>query len=240
MLKIFKKAFLIAFPILISLLASAKNPTQAQIRGDINQKISETIYDQYKKNWPKSEIELNIGQINPAIKLKGCRNIVAILPLTHENRFTVKVKCLLTINEEDAKWVLNVNTRVTQNHPVIVSNKMISKGTLISKEHVSVQMRDITRAKGRFFTEHQDVVGSYTRRNIKNNALLNSHHIITPKDISKNDLINIVSGSEIYKIKTMGKALDSGNIGEQIKVMNIKSEKIIYCVIIDSNTVKPI
>jgi flagella basal body P-ring formation protein FlgA len=240
MLKTFKKAILIALPILLSLPVSADALTQAQIRDDINQEISETIYNQYEKTWPASEIEISIGKINPAIQLKGCKNIVATIPATHGSRFTVNVECLLTVNESDAKWTLNVNTRITQSHPVVVSKKMISKGALIAKEHVTIQMRDITRTKGRFFTAYKDVVGSYARRNTRNNTILDAHDIIIPKDIATDDIVNIVSRSKTFRVRTMGKALSSGNVGDQIKVINIKSQKTITCVIIDFQTVEPI
>jgi flagella basal body P-ring formation protein FlgA len=240
MLKALTKVNLIILPILFSLPTSADKLTQEKIRDGINQEISKTIYEQYERTWPESEIEINIGKINPSIQLKECKKMVTTIPAVHGSRFTVKIECLHTVNEVDAKWKLNVNTRITQIHPVIVSKKMISKGAVITKEHVTIKMRDITRAKGRFFTSYKDVVGSHARLNTKNNTVLDAYDIIIPKDISKNDSVNIVSGSKTYQVRTMGKALSSGNIGEQIRVINIKSKKTISCVIIDTDTVQPI
>jgi flagella basal body P-ring formation protein FlgA len=56
--------------------------------------------------------------------------------------------------------------------------------------------------------------------------------------VKRGDLVVIIAESKGLKITTRGQVKKKGRLGEQIPVVNLDSNKVLYARVIDANTVK--
>ena len=78
-----------------------------------------------------------------------------------------------------------------------------------------------------FFSNKKDLVGRKLKINLKMGQILHPRHLFESFDINNGDIISIVSNLGNVSVTVSGEAQDSGNLGDLIKVKNLKSGKVI-------------
>ena len=78
-----------------------------------------------------------------------------------------------------------------------------------------------------FFSNKKDLVGRKLKTNLKMGQMLHPRHLFESFEINNGDVISIVSNLGNVSVTVSGEAQDSGNLGDLIKVKNLKSGKII-------------
>ena len=78
-----------------------------------------------------------------------------------------------------------------------------------------------------FFSNKKELVGRKLKKNMKLGQILHPRHLFESFDINNGDVISIVSKLGNVSVTVSGEAQDSGNLGDLIKVKNLKSGKII-------------
>ena len=81
--------------------------------------------------------------------------------------------------------------------------------------------------KTSFFSNKKDLVGRKLKINLKMGQILHPRHLFESFEINNGDIISIVSNSGNVSVIVSGEAQDSGNLGDLIKVKNLKSGKIV-------------
>ena len=90
-------------------------------------------------------------------------------------------------------------------------------------EIVSVEKKHQTS----FFSNKKELVGRKLKTNLKMGQILHPRHLFESFEINNGDVISIVSNLGNVSVTVSGEAQDSGNLGDLIKVKNLKSGKII-------------
>ena len=78
-----------------------------------------------------------------------------------------------------------------------------------------------------FFSSKKELVGRKLKQNLKMGQILHPRHLFESFDINNGDIISIVSNLGNVSVTVTGEAQDSGNLGDLIKVRNLKSGKIV-------------
>ncbi len=78
-----------------------------------------------------------------------------------------------------------------------------------------------------FFSTKKQLVGRKLKTNLKMGQILHPRHLFESFDINNGDIISIVSNLGNVWVTASGEAQNSGNLGDLIKVKNLKSGKII-------------
>ena len=109
---------------------------------------------------------------------------------------------------------------------IIKLKKSLEKNDIIQLEDletVSVEKKYQTT----FFDNKEQLVGRKLKKNLKMGQILHPRHLFESFDINNGDIISIVSNLGNVSVTVSGEAQDSGNLGDLIKVKNLKSGKII-------------
>ena len=109
---------------------------------------------------------------------------------------------------------------------IIKLKKSLEKNDIIQLddlETVSVEKKHQTI----FFDNKKQLVGRKLKKNLKMGQILHPRHLFESFDINNGDIISIVSNLGNVSVSVSGEAQDSGNLGDLIKVKNLKSGKII-------------
>ena len=179
---------------------------------------------------------------------KDCKNEIDIKKVFN-NYKTLKVNCLdkngfkLTIRVKVLKKVKtktklkpikffksikekNIPKKTNQIFKIIKLKKSLEKNDIIQLndlETVIVEKRHQTS----FFANKKELVGRKLKKNMKMGQILHPRHLFESFDINNGDIITIESNFGNVSVTVSGEAQGSGNLGDLIKVKNLKSGNII-------------
>ena len=172
---------------------------------------------------------------------KDCNNEIEIEKMFQSYK-TIKVNCS-DIN--GFKLIIRVQSLKNDENKSITRSKKVSKVSnknkilKIIKLKKSVEKNDILelddietvlvekKHQTSFFSNKKELVGRKLKTNLKMGQILHPRHLFESFDINNGDIISIVSNLGNVSVTVSGEAQDSGNLGDLIKVRNLKSGKII-------------
>jgi flagella basal body P-ring formation protein FlgA len=152
-----------------------------------------------------------------------------------ESYKTVKISCL---DENGFKLNVRVNlTKAEKNYTKksvkkikkyksIKLLKALEKNNVIEPNDIDVIMSSKS-SQNSFFTSKKELVGRKLKKNLKMGQLLHPRHLYEKFDIQIGDSLSIVSYVGAVAVMVSGEAVDAGNLGDLIKVKNLRSGNII-------------
>jgi flagella basal body P-ring formation protein FlgA len=121
---------------------------------------------------------------------------------------------------------------------IVCASKPLDRNHVISGQDVKLITRNVSKIKDTYYTRTEDVFGKQIQRKAGNGEIIFSSMIEIPPLIYKGDKVTIIAESRALLIKTTGIALSDGYAGEQIRVKNTMSNKVIQANVVNPNTVK--
>lgn len=134
------------------------------------------------------------------------------------SNITVLIEC-----PED-NWRVYVPVRVSKNGPQVTLTTNLSRGQVISAHDVTVSMVDLQRFRRQGFSSVDAVIGAKTKKNLRVGEAIEANDICV---VCRNESVTIRAVKSGMTITTKGVALTDGIHGEQIRVKNSKSNRII-------------
>ena len=165
----------------------------------------------------------------------------------HDNDWsTVLVRCshenwetFIRSANSPSKLVSSANATEDNRLTVAVLIKNISKGQVISKEHLGFEGRPERQIHGAY-RNISEVLGRKAKGNIAAGTILKARHLDTVYFVDKNDSVLVIAANKAITITTSAIALENGQIGDMIPVKNMKSEKVFKVIITGKKKVAPI
>jgi len=139
---------------------------------------------------------------------------------------TLKVTC----DDPENPWGINVRTQknlsvrdISSNKDtIIVASTSIPRGKIIQIDDLTMQT-GLKGTAGQHFANVEDVIGSRTRRPINAGQVVKPQYLERLWLIEKDQTVILITQSHRIQVEALGKALEDGNIGDRIRVENIKS-----------------
>ncbi|MGL5668094.1 MAG: flagellar basal body P-ring formation chaperone FlgA, partial [Shewanella sp.] len=133
---------------------------------------------------------------------------------------TVKVSC--DTPDLTYPWQIFMSVRVDILFPVVVASETLAPGELISPTQVEIRYVDQNSLRGMQFSDTSQLTGVRVKRRVAKNFPIFANNLCF---VCKNDSVSIYVRSSNFVLKTVGEALQDGNIGDQIRVKNSSSNK---------------
>ena len=121
---------------------------------------------------------------------------------------------------------------------VVVTRKPLGRYKPIGEDDIELKTMDLSDLPDDVITDTEAVLGMRTRRAIGAQVPLRADTVELPPLVKRGDLVVIIAESRGLKITTRGQVKKKGRLGEQVPVVNLDSNKVIYARVIDANTVK--
>ena len=113
-----------------------------------------------------------------------------------------------------------------ENFKIIKLKKSLERNDIIKLNDIETVLVE-KKHQSSFFSTKKELVGRKLKKNLKMGQILHPRHLYERFDINNGDIISIVSNLGNVSVTVSGEAQDSGNLGDLIKVKNLKSGKII-------------
>ncbi|WP_047049689.1 flagellar basal body P-ring formation chaperone FlgA [Vibrio mexicanus] len=134
------------------------------------------------------------------------------------SNITVLVAC------ESDNWRVYVPVRLSVSAPQVTAATNLDRGQIISENDVTMSMVDLHRFRRQGFSSTNLVLGAKLKKNIRVGEVIETRDICV---VCRNETVMIRAVNDGMQITTRGVALSDGSHGEQIRVKNSRSNRII-------------
>ncbi len=222
------RLFLLTTFLLGSLPVCATNQTE-----ELEQEALAFLQQHYKSSKPEARTEIKLNPISRKIKLKNCSEPLQFqTPRGNGNRITFRARCPVPL------WQLFVTAEIKQFQSVVVSQSSIPRRYVLQANHLILKEIDTTSLRSPFFTSTTQIIGWTTKRSISAGSVITASMLKAPLAVTKGNAVIIEAQRGSVTIRTSATALENGEIGQQIKVQNDRSGRIVRARVIAPGLVK--
>jgi flagella basal body P-ring formation protein FlgA len=134
-------------------------------------------------------------------------------------------------------WALNVPININLITSVVILNQPISRGVALRADHLAYRNINISQLRSGYFLRKDLVIGKQSKRALSGETVLNGHLVVPALLIHKGDRVVIMAKRGLMSVKMPGEAMNDGREGKQIRVKNIRSNRIVRARVVDSGLV---
>ncbi|MGB0360142.1 MAG: flagellar basal body P-ring formation chaperone FlgA [Endozoicomonas sp.] len=134
-------------------------------------------------------------------------------------------------------WKTYVLANVEALLPAILSNQNLSRGDVITKEQLQIGQLSISKLRGNYFTNLEQLEGRKLNRSITVGRVIQESALVPLYLVFKGQSVSIQSGNGALFVSMSGIALENGLLNEVIRVRNRSSGTIIDARVISEDKV---
>ncbi len=172
-----------------------------------------------------SRIEFALVAMDPRLNLPNCQQPLALSIKEQENitsRLNVQVSCNAGMG-----WNVFVPVDIAIHLQVVSANGPLARNTTLAESDIQMAETDITRINGPYLTRPQDAIGLSLKRQLNPGTPITSDMLSQPILIKRGDAVTITAEGDGLSVKMPGVAMSDGRRGEQIRIKNNNSAKIV-------------
>lgn len=206
--------------------------TEPEVRTAVERYLAEKLRG---RSWDTSITQLAFPQ---NVRLpKGVRDLEIVAPASWDGWGSVSMALLVRVNgvvEKNLPLRLTVDAKTE----MVVANRQLLTGTVLSEGDLSLQQREVAQAGGLHVRAIEDVIGMKLRSMVRSGTPIKSNQLEKVPVIRNGQLVTIVAESDGFRMTVTGRAKSSGGVGDIIKVENLDSRKQFPARVVDSTTVE--
>ncbi len=214
--KFTRHLFLFLSVIVINASALAASQKQIETIKEVATEHVKTLVSPPKNG----ELKISAGYVDTRLKLTDCPSpLIASIPARQQlqRSVTVLVECETT-------WQVYLPVNIRLHTLVVIAKRPLDRGLTLTDDDLSLHLLDTRFQRGHTFTNVSQLIGARVKRNIGLNEALQGNDICI---VCRNDVVILNANQENLNIVAKGTALGDGSLGEQIKVRNNKSNRIV-------------
>ncbi|MEK1942747.1 MAG: flagellar basal body P-ring formation chaperone FlgA [Pseudomonas sp.] len=205
--------------------AAAELTLPEQLIGASQGFLEVTVQDYLERSEIQARQEIQIKQLDPRLQLPLCdEDLTTSLesPAQPVGRVTVRVSC-----EGATPWTIFVPAQVKLYRNVVIAIRPLKRATVLSQADVALVERDVGLLTQGYMTDLDQVLGTKLTRGVMTDQVLAPVTIEQAEAIRKSEQVVISAKKGGINVRMPGEALSGGVIGEQIRVRNLSSQRVI-------------
>ena len=228
----FKKRILSTTTVLLSFFSALSYG--AEIEKSLNFFISEYEIPRLSNIYPNAEIIIELENRASFAYLPDCpqNNLNIENPReAAQKRTNYTVECI------DPTWKIYVPISQQILIEAYKASTPISRKQPITQQNADLTKVDVTQLRGQIFNKENPPYGLIASRNININTFITDQNTEQPILIKKGKQVMIRAQSGSISVHMNGESLEDGILGQQIKVKNASSGRIVYGKVVSSNEI---
>ena len=140
------------------------------------------------------------------------------------NQATIHIRC-----QSPQPWQLFVSARFSQQTQAVLSLRNVTLGSLITADMLTIGQADLRLVRGSLVQNPASVLGARVKRS------LSAGQVVTLQDlclVCKGDIVTISGLNNGLEVRTAGIAQMDGILGDQIRVSNRQSNRIVVAEVV--------
>lgn len=192
--------------------------------------------EQYYAKTNAKRVEIDVHRLDPRLRLTDCDTELSFSVSDNHNsggNVSVHTQCL-----GQQPWALYIPAQVDLFRPVAVASHNLSRGTVLSQADLEMALRNTSHLRQGFVDKPENALGMELRRPLKQGEPLRAGVLIEPLVVKRGDEVRLLALSGAIRVSAQGTAMGSGRIGEQIRVKNNNSSRVVKGEVIGVGQVK--
>ena len=124
-----------------------------------------------------------------------------------------------------------VSGKVSVSQRLLKAAKRIQSGMDIERSDLVLAMEERMSLRDQALTAPEDVVGKRAVRTIQPGQIITTKLIEEPPMVKKGETVTIKAENQWIRVTALGKVLENGRRGDQVRVLNISSGKEIFSIV---------
>lgn len=191
--------------------------------------LTQALISEYAIADPQ-DIQVTASNLDSRLKLKACDNAIQktiTSPKPYRAHLSVKLKC-----SSPKPWSIYVPTQVKVYNNVVVLSQSLERGAIITENDIELKRMDTTVAGVGHLRRPSQAIGMQLKRRLHTGQPVRLANIKLAQVVKKGDKVVLEAIIRGLSVVTSGKALGSGQMGQQIQVRNVRSQRVVDAKII--------
>jgi flagellar basal body P-ring formation protein FlgA len=221
--------------VILALALGCFTPGYAEEKFQSLDSIYELVKDTVARNINAAEYEISVLPLDNLLKLPECTEPLEAFTTTDSikaGKTSIGVRC-----NAEKKWSIFTSAVIKVYETVVVLSRPVQRGDIITRQHLSIEKRDISKLRGDFITQVEQVENKQATRYTQVGAILGLRSFIEPLSIKRGDKIIISAIQPAFAIRMNGVAMMDGTKGQRIRIKNENSGRIINATVIEPGLV---
>lgn len=121
---------------------------------------------------------------------------------------------------------------------VPVASRDLNRGEVLDSQDISwISMND-SEVAANTIVEESELMGRATKHPIRAGSTMRTYDIARPVAVERSQLVTILWSTPAMNLTAQGKAMETGGVGDVIRVINTKSKTALLAEILDDHTVR--
>ncbi|MBI3090179.1 MAG: flagellar basal body P-ring formation protein FlgA [Candidatus Tectomicrobia bacterium] len=131
----------------------------------------------------------------------------------------------------------NVNLAITVRAKVVRLLRPLQRGEIVGAEMLRVEQADLAALPNGVFNDPQEVIGQQAKRPLSSFVILRRDMLEVPPLVRRGDLVTLLAQKPGLTVRTRGKVLGDARRGEQVRTVNLSSQREVIGKVLDAKTV---
>ncbi len=163
------------------------------------------------------------GKIDPRLRLRQCqRELDAFHPVS--SRPGAKVTVGISCNDE-APWTLYVPIEVTAEYTLLSLTRSLPRGTRLTATDITLRAVRMHPFERPYIDSLDFALGKELSRSLSAGTQLTHNMVKVPRVILRGESITMIAKSGGLEVRSSGKALEDGVVGQKIALQNVSSRQ---------------
>lgn len=223
---------------LATALVGAAQTAEARERQDLEhlrQSVGEFLQEHYQQPGV-ADLTIEVGQLDNRLRLAPCEQPLAMTlndPDLAGGSLTVHTRC-----PGPTSWALYIPAQIAVFRPVATASRNLGRGHRISESDISLELKNTGRLRQGFVTGTDSLIDMELRRPLRSGEAFRVSALVEPMVVERGDQVRLQVNAGSISVLATGTALGSGRVGEQIRVRNDRSERVVRGRILEKGIVE--
>jgi flagella basal body P-ring formation protein FlgA len=211
--------------------APIENITQVQSQ------VAQFLTDEYTKT-QAVKVEVKVGNLDNRLRLARCDQSLSFSlkdPVNSGGNVNVQVTC-----KGVSSWTILVPALAKVYRSVAVAGRILQRGDVVSASDLTTEIKDVGELRLGFALTPEAIIGKEVKFTVNKGEAFRNSALDAPLVIKRGDTVSMEAAAGEISVKTNGTAVTDGRLGQQIRVKNNQSARIINAKVIGSGKVQSI
>lgn len=205
----------------------------SQIQGQVAQFLT----DEYTKT-QAVKVEVKVGNLDQRLRLARCDQKLALNlkdPLNSGGNLNVQVAC-----KGGTSWTILVPAQAKVYRSVAVASRTLQRGDVVTEADLAQDVKDVSEYRLGFALTPEAIVGKEIKFTVNKGEAFRNSALDAPMVIKRGDAVTVEAAAGEISVKTNGTAITDGRVGQQIRVKNNQSSRVVNARVVAAGKVQSI
>lgn len=201
----------------------------------IQSQVAQFLTDEYLKT-KAVKVEVKVGNLDKRLRLAKCDQSLGLNlkdPLNSGGNINVQVSC-----KGGSSWTILVPAQAKVYRSVAVASRILQRGDVVTESDLAQEIKDVSEYRLGFALSPDAIVGKEIKFNVNKGEVFRNSALDAPLVIKRGDSVNMEAAVGGISVTSNGTAITDGRIGQQIRVKNNQSARVINARVVAAGKVE--